>query len=82
MGNVVSGLNNDGQNSQLFMGNYHNVGSTVSNFTSENVNFAGTGQNVEFKGTGQTVVFGSGVKVTYNTQPIFTKGVNFNDSNK
>jgi len=81
MGNVVSGINNDGQNSQLFMGNYHNVGSTVSNFTSENVNFAGTGQNVEFKGSGQTVTFGSGVKVTYNSQPIFTKGVSFNDSN-
>ena len=81
MGNVVSGLNNDGQNSQLFMGNYHNVGSTVSNFTSENVNFAGTGQNIEFKGSGQTVTFGSGVKVTYNSQPIFTKGVVFNDSN-
>ena len=81
MGNVVSGLNNDGENSQLFMGNYHNVGSTVSNFTSRNVNFEGTGQNVEFKGTGQTVTFGSGVKVTYNNQPILTKGVVFNDSN-
>jgi hypothetical protein len=81
MGNVVSGLNNDGENSQLFMGNYHNVGSSVSNFTSDKVNFTGSGQNVEFNGSGQTVTFGSGVKVTYNSQPIFSKGVVFNDSN-
>ena len=81
MGNVVQGLNNDGENSQLFLGNYHNVGSTVSNFTSGNVNFAGTGQSIDFKGTGQTVTFGSGVKVTYNNQPVLTKGISFNDSN-
>ena len=81
MGNVVQGLNNDGENSQLFMGNYHNVKSTTANFTSPDVNFSGTGQNIDFKGTGQTVTFGSGVKVTYNNQPILTKGISFNDSN-
>jgi len=81
MGNVVQGLNNDGENSQLFLGNYHNVGSTTANFTSGNVNFSGTGQNIDFKGTEQTVTFGSGVKVVYNTQPSFSKGVNFTDSN-
>ena len=81
MGNVVQGLNNDGENSQLFLGNYHNVGSTTANFTSPDVNFSGTGQNIEFNGTGQTVTFGSGVKVTYNNQPILSKGISFNDSN-
>lgn len=81
MGNVVTGLNNDGENSQLFLGNYHNVGSSISNFTGDDVKFSGTGQNIEFNGSNQSVRFDSGVKVTYNTKPVFEKGIDFSDSN-
>ena len=39
MGNVIQGINQDGSNSGTFIGNYHNIGSTTTNFTGANVNF-------------------------------------------
>ena len=79
MGNVVSELNNDGQNSQQFLGNYHNVGSKVANFSSSTVNFTGTNQDIIFSGSGQKVTYEPGSTVIYNTQPTFSKGVIFKD---
>ena len=82
MGNVIPVLNNDGKDSQYFLGNYHTVAAPTSNFIGKDIKFSGTGvQNISFDGFEQTVTFGSGTRVIYNTRPTFNNGVEFNDSN-
>ena len=76
MGNVIQGLNQDGQNSGTFLGTYHNVGSTTTNFTGANVNFTGTNQNIVVGYTGSTGT------ITYWNSPSFMTGASFPDGTR
>jgi len=76
MGNVIQGLNQDGQNSGTFLGNYTNIGSTTTNFTGANVNFTGTNQNIVVGYTGSTGA------ITYWNSPSFMTGASFPDGTR
>ena len=76
MGNVIQGINQDGSNSGTFMGNYHNIGSTTTNFTGTTVNFTGTNQRIVFGSTGSTGT------ITYWNAPSFMTGASFPDGTR
>lgn len=76
MGNVIQGINQDGSNSGTFMGNYHNIGSTTTNFTGANVNFTGTNQRIVIGSTGSTGT------ITYWNSPSFMTGASFPDGTR